>query len=381
MSLVTGVIACAAVVTWAMLVSGETRTVLLLLLPVVPALLAIELVSCKLRLEERYRLLAGWQLLVPGGRLLVALTAVLATTRQVVPVAIGYGLVALAVAMLAIPSSAPCSAAKWNCTATVPRCGPPATPSRAKHCASVVAGMAVRRCRKRCIPIFFQVSTVMLKYLGGDSHAGRFGICMAVMAAIYLVPTTIYQKFLLSKPVSLGGAGPPAFLAGISPRDRSHALPGTVIGAALLLLMPPLVPIIFGEDYLGVIPVLMILALCPPIRFLSTAVGSDPAKWHAHVLPRVHDGIGRRGNHQPGCPVDPLVSRAGSRLGHCRRRSGAVCRHLGGRTPVRVGIPPVASEAGYGLAPGVHLASVRVCDRVLVTACSSSSRVHHRENR
>jgi hypothetical protein len=58
-----------------MLTSGDTRRVLLLLLPVVPALLAVELVSCKLRLEEHYHKLAGWQLLIPAGRLFVALLA------------------------------------------------------------------------------------------------------------------------------------------------------------------------------------------------------------------------------------------------------------------------------------------------------------------
>ena len=31
---------------------------------------------------------------------------------------------------------------------------------------------------------------------------------------------------------------------------------------------------VFGEAYRGVIPILMVLAMCPPIRFLSTAVGS-----------------------------------------------------------------------------------------------------------
>lgn len=49
---------------------------------------------------------------------------------------------------------------------------------------------------------------------------------------------------------------------------------GIAVGGTLLVAMPILVPIAFGEAYLGVIPVLTVLALCPPIRFLSTAVGS-----------------------------------------------------------------------------------------------------------
>ena len=34
------------------------------------------------------------------------------------------------------------------------------------------------------------------------------------------------------------------------------------------------VPIVFGEAYRGVIPILMVLSLCAPVRFLSTAVGA-----------------------------------------------------------------------------------------------------------
>jgi hypothetical protein len=48
-------------------------------------------------------------------------------------------------------------------------------------------------------PIFFQISTVLLKYLNGNTQAGIFGVALGVMTAIYLIPATLYQKFLLSK--------------------------------------------------------------------------------------------------------------------------------------------------------------------------------------
>ena len=47
-------------------------------------------------------------------------------------------------------------------------------------------------------PIFFQISTVLMKYLV-DAEAGLYGIALAVMTAMYLIPATIYQKYLLSK--------------------------------------------------------------------------------------------------------------------------------------------------------------------------------------
>ena len=266
-------IACVAVVTWARLVPGETKRVLLLLRPIVPGLLAIELVSCKLRLEERYRVLAGWQLLIPVGRLLVALAAVLAATRQVVPIALGYGLVALAVAVLAIPQFRTMLRGGMDLHGHGPRPEQPTllpVPSTATLWSQAWPyGVAAA-----LYPIFFQVSTVMLKYLGDDIHAGRFGISMAVMSAIYLIPTTIYQKFLLSKLHRWAAHDRPRFWLVYRRGIVAMLILGLAISGVLLLVMPPMVPIVFGPSYMGVVPVLMILALCPPIRFLSTAVGS-----------------------------------------------------------------------------------------------------------
>lgn len=273
LSLVTGFIACAAVVLWALLAPPETGRLLLLLLPIVPALLSIELVSCKLRLEERYRMLAGWQLLIPAGRLLVALAVVLASVRHAVPVAIGYGLVALVVAVIAIPQFRTMLRGDMELHGHGPRPRQPLllpVPSIA-HVWSQAWPYGVAAA---LYPIFFQVSTVLLKYLGGDVHAGRFGISMAVMSAIYLIPTTIYQKFLLSKLHRWAAHDRPRFWMVYRRGIVAMLVLGIAVGGTLLVAMPILVPIAFGEAYLGVIPVLTVLALCPPIRFLSTAVGS-----------------------------------------------------------------------------------------------------------
>ena len=49
---------------------------------------------------------------------------------------------------------------------------------------------------------------------------------------------------------------------------------GMLIGIALVVVAPWVVPLVFGERYRGVVQILMILAVCAPIRFLSTAMGS-----------------------------------------------------------------------------------------------------------
>lgn len=273
LSLLTGVMACSAVVIWAMLTSGDTRRVLLLLLPVVPALLAVELVSCKLRLEEHYHKLAGWQLLIPAGRLFVALLAAGLVTSSAMPVAFGYGLVALAVTLLALPHFRAMVRGDIELHGHGPK--PAAMPELPVPNASSLWSQAwPYGVAAALYPIFFQVSTVLLKYLGGDVHAGRFGISMAVMSAIYLIPTTIYQKFLLSKLHRWSAHDRPRFWMVYRRGIIAMFALGLAVGGVLFFVMPKLVPIAFGPEYMGVVPILMVLALCPPIRFLSTAVGS-----------------------------------------------------------------------------------------------------------
>lgn len=273
LSVVTSLVACAAVLVWAALAPAGTRSALLLLLPVVPALLTIELVSCKLRLEEHYRRLAGWQLLVPTGRLLVALLALLLATPQVLPVAFGYGFVALVVVGLGIPQLRAMLRGEMELHGHGPR--PPQPPQLPVPRAVQVWSQAwPYGVAAALYPIFFQISTVLLKYLGDDVHAGRFGISMAVMSAIYLIPTTIYQKFLLSKLHRWAAHDRPRFWMVYRRGIVAMLGLGLAISAVLLLAMPPIVPIVFGPAYLDVVPILMVLSLCPPIRFLSTAIGS-----------------------------------------------------------------------------------------------------------
>ena len=49
---------------------------------------------------------------------------------------------------------------------------------------------------------------------------------------------------------------------------------GVFVAVVLVAVSPWLVPIIFGEKYRPVVHVLTVLAVCVPVRFLSTAVSS-----------------------------------------------------------------------------------------------------------
>jgi O-antigen/teichoic acid export membrane protein len=273
----TTLLAIGIVVAWAMagrLVDPDTRTILLLLLPVILGVLAIDLVGSKLRLEERYRALACWQLLMPGGRLMVAVLALLvpATVGFVGFVSAGYGVVALVAVALAVPQlravlrGGMALQGHGDRLASAPSPAPGAMQLWSQAWAYGLAAVLY--------PVFFQVSTVLLKYINNDAQAGRYGIALAVMTAIYLLPATIYQKFLLSKLHRWAVHDRPKFVRVYRQGNIIMLLAGLATGAVLAALAPTLVPIAFGDQYRDVARILMVLALCTPIRFLSTAVGS-----------------------------------------------------------------------------------------------------------
>ncbi|UNK49948.1 polysaccharide biosynthesis C-terminal domain-containing protein [Lysobacter sp. S4-A87] len=275
-SLVTTLLAIAGVAAWALWgapVDADTRATLLLLTPVIVGVLAVDLVGSKLRLEERHRALAGWQLLMPSGRLAVALLAVGIATIDARDVALGYGLVALLIAATALPQLAAMKRGEMKLMGHGPRQSKP-------HRADVPGtwqlwsqawayGVAAA-----LYPVFFQVGTVLLKYLGGNAEAGHYGVALAVMTALYLFPATVYQKFLLSRLHRWAVHDQPRFWRVYRLGNLAMLASGLLTGLALWLLAPWLIPIAFGSAYADVTALLGVLAICVPIRFLSTSVGS-----------------------------------------------------------------------------------------------------------
>ncbi|RDZ27430.1 lipopolysaccharide biosynthesis protein [Lysobacter silvisoli] len=275
-SLSTTLLALAGIAAWACWgygVDAQTRATLLALLPVVLGLFAVDLVGSKLRLEERHRALAAWQLLIPGGRLLVAALAFAAASVSALQVALGYGLVAVAALALAAPQLR----AIWRGRIDLQGHGPRADgiaisddPSVAQLTSQAWAyGLAAV-----LYPVFFQIGTVLLKYLGNDAMAGRYGVALAVMTAVYLFPAVVYQKFLLARLHRWAAHEPDRFWRVHRLGNLAMLAAGLATGIALAALSPWLVPLAFGEAYRGAALVLAVLAVCAPIRFLSTSVGS-----------------------------------------------------------------------------------------------------------
>jgi O-antigen/teichoic acid export membrane protein len=272
----TTLLAIGLVVAWALTGAppNGTRFSLLVLTPVIICTLATDLVGNKLRLEERYQFMAAWQLMIPASRLAVATMLLLVPRLTNRFVAVGYGVIALLVTLRALPQLRTMvrdqMELKGHGRRSLAPAGPVANPQLTQLWSQAWAYGVVAV----LYPVFFQISTVLLKYLNDDTQAGLYGIALSVMTAVYLIPVVIYQKFLLAKLHRWAAHDKPKFWMVYRKGNLSMFALGLVIAVAMIAVTPWVVPILFGDQYRPVVKILMVLAPCVPIRFLSVAMGS-----------------------------------------------------------------------------------------------------------
>lgn len=272
---VTSMLAIALIVAWALVGAPHngTRFALLVLWPVVLGILAIDLISNRCRLEDRHRQMALWQMAIPGSRLLVAIALIFVPHLEGRFVAVSYCAISVLVAAMAWPRVRQMLHGDFDLRGHGPR-GAHGMPLEAPGIGELWSQAWAYGVFAALYPVFFQISTILLKYLASDAQAGLYSIGLAVMTAIYLIPATIYQKFLLAKLHRWAAHDAPKFWAVYRQGNIAMLLLGLLVSAGLVACAPWVVPLVFGQKYHGVVAILMILALCPPIRFLSTAIGS-----------------------------------------------------------------------------------------------------------
>ncbi|ALC12103.1 hypothetical protein LH20_09095 [Sphingopyxis sp. 113P3] len=236
---------------------------------------AVELVSSKLQLEARYRALALWQFFPHMVRLTLVATLALAVARglRLQDVVIVYAMTAAAVSGLGVRYLWQMRQGRLQLHGHGPkpdtagwRPAPTAMQVMAEAWPFGVAGVFYL--------IYFQIDIVLLKYLQGDQAAGLYNVAFVVMGAVYLLPSVLYQKFLLPKIHRWASHDREQFVRVY--KIGSVAMLGIGLGAmaAVWLLAPWAVTFLFGAQYAEAAAVLRILALAIPMRFVSTAVGS-----------------------------------------------------------------------------------------------------------
>jgi len=236
--------------------------------------IAVELVSAKLQLEERYLALALWQFLPHLLRLsLVAMLALLMIDLMTLNnIAISYAVISFGVFIAGVFFM-------WRMSS-----GHFALKGHAEvRKDSITSDTSIEQVAAQSWPfglagvfylIYFQSDIILLKYLKGDEAAGIYNVAFVIMAAVYMLPSVIYQKFLLPKIHRWANHDRDTFYKVFRTGNWVMLVLGILAMLAIWLLASWGVKTLFGNSYIGAILPLSILALAIPIRFIATNVGS-----------------------------------------------------------------------------------------------------------
>lgn len=235
---------------------------------------SIELVSSRLQLEERYRDLSAWQLCPHVLRFFLVLAFLYFSGQSSTLYGVGlvYGGVGLLFAIVSMRALIPFLRGKFNLVGhggelTSKRESSPGILGVLYQAAPFgLAGMLHF--------IYYQGAILLLAYLDGPAQAGVYNIAFVIMSAVYLFPSVVYQKYLMPKLHRWRSQSPEIFFESYKLGSLYMFGLGVAASAAVLLLAPVILPLLFGDGYDESVRVLQLLALCAPLRFMATSVGS-----------------------------------------------------------------------------------------------------------
>lgn len=122
--------------------------------------------------------------------------------------------------------------------------------------------------------IYFQLAATLVGTLSTVEQAAFYSIAFNVFAATLILPGVIFQRILvpsIHRAVSRGDQG---FLVAYNSLNGIMLAGGVCVGAIVFFVAPWIIPMLFGERYAPAAPILQIFALCIPLRYLVTSLGS-----------------------------------------------------------------------------------------------------------
>ncbi|BCY01817.1 oligosaccharide flippase family protein [Stutzerimonas stutzeri] len=122
--------------------------------------------------------------------------------------------------------------------------------------------------------IYFQSSVVVLGMLAGPETAGIFNIAFVILSAIYLFPSIVYQKFMMPMIQRWGCSDPAKSYFAYRAGGLMMLVVGMSIALAVFFISPVAIPLIFGAEYSISSEILRLLAICIPLRFVSSSSGA-----------------------------------------------------------------------------------------------------------
>ncbi|WP_019661370.1 oligosaccharide flippase family protein [Stenotrophomonas hibiscicola] len=274
--LLSTVLTMLGVVAWALLGLGmEDRVAwcLLILSTNLLSVASIEVVTTRFLLEEKPLPLMVWQTLPQVVRFLVVVGVLMATTApDAVTVAWLYAFVGGGLALASVPSMMTLARGRMHMVGhqkpgAISLDVRPGVLAVAKETWAFGLGNLF-------FLVYFQSSVIFISHYLGAEATGTFGVAVTLLAALYLLPTTIYQKLLMPRLHRWAYQDPVAFRGAYHAGNKYMLLLGLAAAVCTALLAQFLVPLLFGKLYEQAAWLLAWLAPCIPMRFVSTSAGA-----------------------------------------------------------------------------------------------------------
>ena len=233
----------------------------------------IEIVTARLQLEERYNMLAAWQLFNPGARVVSVVVALAAGFRDPSSILAAFAVIGVATGLIGLATvkhmrqGRICLAGHGAEPVGPASLGPPSLRHVFHQALPYVLQSVV-------FLIASQGIVAIVDHLLGPHDAGIYGVAFVLMSAMYLAPTVIYTKYLGSKVFRWWVHERAMFNAAFHLGASAQLVLGLVSMAIMMGAAPFLVTTLFGERYNDAIPIVRILALSLPVRFVLYSMAS-----------------------------------------------------------------------------------------------------------
>lgn len=263
-------------VVWAYIGGHEDRTryLIIILTAFIVGQLVIELVSSKLQLEENFVKLSFWQVSPHVLRFLLIFFVYVACSGSLTPLMVGIVYASVALAFLCF-SVAPLSKMLRGEIALVGH-----NNSRFSECSKHLNWRDVANTAwpfgvgSFAYLIYFQSDIILLKYLVSDEAAGRYNVAFSILSAVYLLPSVLYQKFLMPKIHRWASYDHNKFRSVYKKGNRAMFAFGVLALLGVWVVGDDLVNILFGDAYSGSVALLYILIFSAPLISVALSAGS-----------------------------------------------------------------------------------------------------------
>ena len=269
----------ALLIAWARLGPHDnvTGTLIATLTWVVLAQVIIDLVSAKLQLEAKHIGLAAWQFVSHPLRLVGVLLLII-----YLPILTAFHVASLYLAIAVLVFAIGCYYLVGFYNGKLHLAGYRKS-SHFRNTEGYLEEPSVKNVLARTYPfglesflflVYYRIDLILLRYLVNEEAAGFYGASVIFMAAVYLLPSVLYQKFLLPKIHRWAYEESNQFKVFIRKGSILLFAAGLFVMFIIWYTGEHLIQLVFGDEYYPSISLLMLLSLAIPFRYLAVHLGS-----------------------------------------------------------------------------------------------------------